>query len=132
MADWTWGGSCSGSGCQIMADQGVAAVGVMLPARAGALPVIVVLRHNLDQALEALEAQGQFITQIERDAGMRATERAEGRQRDLAVRRLLIISGMARGIDSCAHRGALAAWGLSQTGRSQEMASTRRVTSPGR
>ena len=29
--------------------------------------------------------------------------------RDLAVRRLLIVSGMARGIDSCAHRGALAA-----------------------
>ena len=29
--------------------------------------------------------------------------------RDLAVRRLLIVSGMARGIDSCAHRGALSA-----------------------
>jgi DNA processing protein len=29
--------------------------------------------------------------------------------RDLAARRLLIVSGMARGIDSCAHRGALAA-----------------------
>ena len=29
--------------------------------------------------------------------------------RDLAVRRLLILSGMARGIDSCAHRGALEA-----------------------
>jgi DNA processing protein len=29
--------------------------------------------------------------------------------RDLAARKLLIISGMARGIDSCAHRGALAA-----------------------
>ena len=29
--------------------------------------------------------------------------------RDLAVRRLLIISGMARGIDSCAHKGALPA-----------------------
>jgi DNA processing protein len=27
----------------------------------------------------------------------------------LAIRRLLIVSGMARGIDSCAHRGALAA-----------------------
>jgi DNA processing protein len=34
---------------------------------------------------------------------------AEMLARDLAVRRLLIISGMARGIDSCAHRGALAA-----------------------
>lgn len=34
---------------------------------------------------------------------------AELLSRDLAVRRLLIISGMARGIDSCAHRGALAA-----------------------
>ena len=34
---------------------------------------------------------------------------AEMISRDLAVRRLLIISGMARGIDSCAHRGALAA-----------------------
>jgi DNA processing protein len=34
---------------------------------------------------------------------------AEVLSRDLAVRRLLIISGMARGIDSCAHRGALAA-----------------------
>jgi len=34
---------------------------------------------------------------------------AEMLSRDLAVRRLLIISGMARGIDSCAHRGALAA-----------------------
>ncbi|MGD0547134.1 MAG: DNA-processing protein DprA, partial [Terracidiphilus sp.] len=34
---------------------------------------------------------------------------AELLARDLAVRRLLIISGMARGIDSCAHRGALAA-----------------------
>ena len=34
---------------------------------------------------------------------------AEMLARDLAARRLLIISGMARGIDSCAHRGALAA-----------------------
>lgn len=34
---------------------------------------------------------------------------AEMLARDLAVRKLLIISGMARGIDSCAHRGALAA-----------------------
>lgn len=34
---------------------------------------------------------------------------AELLSRDLAVRRLLIISGMARGIDSAAHRGALAA-----------------------
>ena len=29
--------------------------------------------------------------------------------RDLAARRLVIVSGMARGIDSCAHKGALAA-----------------------
>lgn len=29
--------------------------------------------------------------------------------RDLAARRLLVISGMARGIDTCAHKGALAA-----------------------
>ncbi|HXR38483.1 MAG TPA: DNA-processing protein DprA [Terracidiphilus sp.] len=34
---------------------------------------------------------------------------AEMISRDLAVRRLLIVSGMARGIDSCAHKGALAA-----------------------
>jgi DNA processing protein len=34
---------------------------------------------------------------------------AEMLARDLAVRRLLIISGMARGIDTCAHKGALAA-----------------------
>jgi DNA processing protein len=34
---------------------------------------------------------------------------AEMLSRDLAVRRLVIVSGMARGIDSCAHRGALAA-----------------------
>lgn len=34
---------------------------------------------------------------------------AEKLARDLAARKLLIISGMARGIDSCAHRGALAA-----------------------
>ena len=34
---------------------------------------------------------------------------AEMMSRDLAARRLLIVSGMARGIDSCAHRGALAA-----------------------
>jgi DNA processing protein len=34
---------------------------------------------------------------------------AEMLSRDLAVRHLLIVSGMARGIDSCAHRGALAA-----------------------
>lgn len=34
---------------------------------------------------------------------------AEMLSRDLAVRRLLIVSGMARGIDSCAHRGALVA-----------------------
>ncbi|MGD0788757.1 MAG: DNA-processing protein DprA [Terracidiphilus sp.] len=34
---------------------------------------------------------------------------AEMLARDLAARRLLIVSGMARGIDSCAHRGALAA-----------------------
>jgi DNA processing protein len=33
---------------------------------------------------------------------------AEMLSRDLALRRLLIISGMARGIDSCAHKGALA------------------------
>jgi len=34
---------------------------------------------------------------------------AEMISRDLAVRRLLIVSGMARGIDSSAHKGALAA-----------------------
>lgn len=34
---------------------------------------------------------------------------AEMLSRDLAARNLLIVSGMARGIDSCAHRGALAA-----------------------
>ena len=34
---------------------------------------------------------------------------AEMLSRDLAARRLLIVSGMARGIDSCAHRGALTA-----------------------
>jgi DNA processing protein len=34
---------------------------------------------------------------------------AEMLARDLAARRLLIVSGMARGIDSCAHRGALVA-----------------------
>jgi len=34
---------------------------------------------------------------------------AELLSRDLAARQLLIVSGMARGIDSCAHRGALAA-----------------------
>ncbi len=34
---------------------------------------------------------------------------AEMLARDLSVRRLLVISGMARGIDTCAHRGALAA-----------------------
>ena len=34
---------------------------------------------------------------------------AEMLSRELAVRRLLIVSGMARGVDSCAHRGALAA-----------------------
>lgn len=34
---------------------------------------------------------------------------AEMLARDLAARRLLIVSGMARGVDSCAHRGALAA-----------------------
>jgi len=34
---------------------------------------------------------------------------AEMLARDLAARRLLIFSGMARGIDSCAHKGALAA-----------------------
>jgi DNA processing protein len=34
---------------------------------------------------------------------------AEMLSRDLAARRLLIVSGMARGIDSCAHKGALEA-----------------------
>lgn len=34
---------------------------------------------------------------------------AEMLARDLAARRLIIISGMARGIDTCAHKGALAA-----------------------
>lgn len=34
---------------------------------------------------------------------------AEMLSRDLAARNLLIVSGMARGIDSCAHKGALAA-----------------------
>jgi DNA processing protein len=34
---------------------------------------------------------------------------AEMLSRDLAARQLLIVSGMARGIDSCAHRGALSA-----------------------
>jgi DNA processing protein len=34
---------------------------------------------------------------------------AEMLARDLAVRRLVIVSGMARGIDTCAHKGALAA-----------------------
>ena len=34
---------------------------------------------------------------------------AEMLSRDLAARRLLIASGMARGIDTCAHKGALAA-----------------------
>jgi DNA processing protein len=37
------------------------------------------------------------------------TGMAELLSRDLAARRLVIVSGMARGIDSCAHRGALAA-----------------------
>ena len=37
------------------------------------------------------------------------TGMAEMLSRDLAARRLLIVSGMARGVDSCAHRGALAA-----------------------
>ncbi len=34
---------------------------------------------------------------------------AEMLSRDLAARRLLIVSGMARGIDTCAHKGALVA-----------------------
>jgi DNA processing protein len=34
---------------------------------------------------------------------------AEMLARDLAARRLLIVSGMARGIDTCAHKGSLAA-----------------------
>lgn len=34
---------------------------------------------------------------------------AEKLSRDLAARRVLIVSGMARGIDTCAHKGALAA-----------------------
>jgi DNA processing protein len=34
---------------------------------------------------------------------------AEMLARDLSVRRLVIVSGMARGIDTCAHKGALAA-----------------------
>jgi len=34
---------------------------------------------------------------------------AEMLARDLAARRLLIVSGMARGVDTCAHKGALAA-----------------------
>jgi DNA processing protein len=34
---------------------------------------------------------------------------AEMLARDLAARRLLVVSGMARGVDSCAHKGALAA-----------------------
>jgi DNA processing protein len=34
---------------------------------------------------------------------------AEMLSRDLAARRMLIVSGMARGIDTCAHKGALAA-----------------------
>ncbi len=34
---------------------------------------------------------------------------AEMLSRDLAARRLILISGMARGIDTCAHKGALAA-----------------------
>ena len=37
------------------------------------------------------------------------TGMAEMLARDLAARRLLVVSGMARGIDSCAHKGALAA-----------------------
>jgi DNA processing protein len=37
------------------------------------------------------------------------TGMAEMLSRDLAARSLLIVSGMARGIDSCAHKGALAA-----------------------
>ena len=40
--------------------------------------------------------------------GMSATERIS---RDLALRGITIVSGMARGIDSCAHQGALAARG---------------------
>jgi DNA processing protein len=34
---------------------------------------------------------------------------AEMLGRDLSVRRLLVVSGMARGVDTCAHKGALAA-----------------------
>jgi DNA processing protein len=34
---------------------------------------------------------------------------AEMLARDLSVRRMLVVSGMARGVDTCAHKGALAA-----------------------
>ncbi|HSM77033.1 MAG TPA: DNA-processing protein DprA [Bryobacteraceae bacterium] len=37
------------------------------------------------------------------------TSVAEMLSRDLAARRLVVVSGMARGIDTCAHKGALAA-----------------------
>jgi DNA processing protein len=57
----------------------------------------------------ALLAQPSIAVVGTRHPSPYGTGMAEMLSRDLAARRILIASGMARGIDTCAHKGALAA-----------------------